>query len=332
VAASLLVLLAAACGSKGPATAPISGEPGATVSAPAASAASSASAQHTRPPSFRIASAFRIPVPLQRSVAVDDSGTLYLAGGLDSNEQSTRDVYSIDPSTGKASRVGRFPQAFHDAAGALIGGKLFVFGGGPLEGTDVVQSFDPASGQTAIAGHLPVVLSDLSAATIGGTVYLVGGYDGKTPQDEIYATTDGTKFRAVGKLPTGLRYAGVAAVGSNLIIAGGVSSAGTVDSVYSFDTQGNGKVTQIGRLPAPIAHASVFALDGTVYVVGGADASDTAAVGSVTSVDPANGHTQVLAPLRKAVSDSAVAAAPGEAWMMGGLNGHATDRSTQATL
>jgi N-acetylneuraminic acid mutarotase len=162
-------------------------------------------------------------------------------------------------------------------------------------------------------------------------VYLVGGYDGKIPQSDIYATTDGTKFRVVGKLPTGLRYAGVAAAGNNLIIAGGVSSAGTVDTIYSFDTQGQGKITQIGRLPAPVAHAAVFTLDGTVYVVGGADASD-AAVDSVTSVDPATGHTQTLDPLHKAVSDSAVATSPAEAWMLGGLSGHATDRSTQATL
>ena len=218
---------------------------------------------------------YRLAAPVQREVAVQDGRTVYLAGGLDSSDVSASGVFALNPATGRLTSLGSMTDAFHDGAGAMIGGKLFVFGGGTVSGTDVVQAFDPASRSSAVVGHLPVSLSDLSAVTVGDTTYLVGGYDGHTPRREIYATTDGTSFRIVGRLPEGVRYPAVSAVGTTIVIAGGRAANGPVDTVTAFDTA-NGTISSLGALPAPVAEASAVTIAGVVYVIGGRDASGDA--------------------------------------------------------
>ena len=175
---------------------------------PSALPSSSSSPMPVRPAVLQISVApYRLDAPVQREVAVSDGTTVYLAGGLDVSDTSASGVFALDPTTGRLRQIGSVPSAFHDAAGAMIGGKVFIFGGGAAAGSNLVQTFDPATGTATVAGHLPVALSDLSAATVGDTVYLVGGYDGQVPRREIYATTDGATFRVAGRLPVGLRYA-----------------------------------------------------------------------------------------------------------------------------
>jgi outer membrane protein assembly factor BamB len=234
------------------------------------------------------------------------------------------------PSTGRLTGLGAMPNAFHDAAGAMIGGRLFVFGGGSSSGTDLVQAFDPVTGTASVAGHLPRPLSDLAAATIGGTVYLVGGYDSHVPRSEIYATTDGKTFRVVGHLPLGLRYAAVSASGTRIIIAGGQSATGPVATVSLFDTT-NGSVSRVGALPEPVAHASAFTISGTVFVAGGLN-SGGAAVAGVTSIDPTTGAIHRETPLRQPVSDAGTVSGPNGALLIGGWRGAAVDQVLEAAL
>jgi hypothetical protein len=114
-------MLASSCATKAqqPSVGSSSGVPAISPSSNGAS-----SPGQTQAAGLRVTSWTGLPVALQRSVAVNDAGTLYLAGGLDTSDQSTSDVYAIDAATGKSNRIGSVPQAFHDAAGALIGGKL----------------------------------------------------------------------------------------------------------------------------------------------------------------------------------------------------------------
>ncbi len=273
---------------------------------------------------------YRLAAPVQREVAVLDGRTVYLAGGLDASDVSASGVFALDPDTGRLRTLGSMPNPFHDAAGAMIGGKLFVFGGGSSAGTSIVQAFDPATRTAAVVGHLPVALSDLSAATVGNTVYLVGGYDGHVPRSEIYATTDGTSFRVVGHLPTGLRYAAVADVDGALVIAGGQSANGPVDSVTRFDTS-TGTISQLGSLPIPVAGASAVTIGGTVYVIGGRDTSDHA-LATVVSIDPASGSVRRQAPLHQPVADAGAVSGPDGALIIGGWRGAAIDQVLSASL
>ena len=151
---------------------------------------------------------------------------MLLAGGLDAAGQSTSGVFRLNPQSGKLTRLGAVPQPFHDAAGALLGNGLIIFGGGSSQSSSAVQRFDLPSRTGRVIAQLPRALSDLASATVGKAVYLIGGYDGRVPRPEIYRTTDGIRFTLVGRLPVGLRYPAVTAIGSRIVIAGGITTGG----------------------------------------------------------------------------------------------------------
>jgi hypothetical protein len=226
---------------------------------------------------------FRLPAPVQREVAVAVGPAIVIAGGLDGSGQSTNGVFRLDPANGRLTRLGTVPQPFHDAAGALIGNRLFVFGGGSAISSSAVQSFDLRTARGGVVGRLPRAISDLAAVSVGSATYLVGGFDGVRPRAEIYRTTDGRHFALVGRLPIGVRYPAVAAAGSTLVVAGGVTPSGTSSSVYTF-TLPNGPARRLGLLTRPTAHAVATALGTTAYVVGGVDSSGRT-VGAATGID-----------------------------------------------
>ena len=320
-----LLLVATACSRTAP------GPILAASPASAASAIPSPSAAGLTQQVLRIGAApYRLDAPVQREVAVLDGRTVYLAGGLDASNVSVSGVFALNPATGQLRSLGSMPNAFHDAAGAMIGGKLFVFGGGSLAGTDLVQAFDPVTRTGAVVGHLPVRLSDLSAATVGDTVYLIGGYDGHTPRPEIYATTDGTSFRIVGTLPTGLRYPAVTSAGGTIVIAGGQDANGPVDTVTAFDT-GTGVISSLGTLPAPVTEGAAVRISDGVYVIGGRNASDHALT-AVSTIHPATGAIHRSSPMRLPMADAGAVSGPDGALLIGGWRGQAIDQVLSATV
>jgi hypothetical protein len=267
---------------------------------------------------------YQLPAPVQRAVAVRDGNQVLIAGGLAADGTSTGGVYSFSPSSGRISQIGSMPQVFHDAAGAMIGKDLLVFGGGSTDSSDAVQAFDPTTGKSSVRGHLPMALSDLTGATIGRTVYLVGGWNGTTPQPTVWSTTDGTHFTKVATLPAGVRYPAVAAVGSDLVVAGGELASGSETTAVSLVDTTSGKVTKLAKLREPIAHAMAFTDGGTVFVAGGRDDVGTA-LNAVIAIDPSTGHITAAPKMPLALSDAAVAtSADGQAILVGGAGLAAT--------
>ena len=202
----------------------------------------------TAPTRLAISTPFRLPAPVEREVAAPYRGAVVLAGGLAGDSSSTNGVFRLDPGTGSVTQLGTLPRPFHDAAGAILGRTLFVFGGGSAISTSTVQTFDLSTGRGQVVGSLPTPLSDLVSTTVGKAVYLVGGFDGRAPRREIYRTLDGHGFIVAGRLPIGLRYPAVASVDGKLVIAGGVSARGPSAAVYVFDPS-NHRMTLLGDLP-----------------------------------------------------------------------------------
>jgi hypothetical protein len=278
------------------------------------------------PATVTIASApYRLPAPVQREVAVGSGRGVIIVGGLNAAKASTNGVFRLDPGSGRVSPLGVVPNAFHDAAGALLGSSVFVFGGGAGQSTSTVQRFDLRTRRGSVVAQLPHALSDLAAATVGPTAYLVGGFDGRIPRSEIYRTSDGRHFTLAGRLPVGLRYPAVAAVGGDLIVAGGIAASGASSVVYVFDPA-TGRTRSIGRLPAPVGHSSALVLGNLTYVVGGLDANGRTR-GRVTAIDP--GARKVLPVSGVArVSDAAAVVVAGRGLVIGGE----TDGRTVATV
>jgi hypothetical protein len=279
---------------------------------------------------LRVAPAgFDLPHALQREVAVDWRGKIVVAGGLDGSGRSVAGVLSIEPTTGRTAQIGRMPFAFHDGAGAVIDGVLYVFGGGTDRGTDAVQAFDLSTHRSWVAGHLPAPLSDLAATTIGGgTVYVVGGYDDVRPQNTIYATKDGVHFQLAARLPVGLRYASVATLGSSVVVAGGISPAGSVSAVYVFDAAAH-RVATLAHLPAPLAHASLIAEGPDVFVIGGRGA-DGNALRTIFEITP-QGQVRPSRRLAAPLADAAVVADGRVAWLLGGWRGGTVNQIVEAS-
>jgi len=273
---------------------------------------------------------YRLPVPVQREVAVASGTGILLAGGLDAGGASADGVFVLNPSTGKLTVLGALPQPVHDAAGAVIGGRLLVFGGGAATVSDLVQTFDPRSRKASVLGHLPRPLADLQAVSDGTTVFLIGGYDGRRARPEILATSDGRSFHKVATLSEGLRYPATALVDGRIIVAGGETDSGPSDRVLSVDPT-TGRVAQLGPLPAAVSQAAAFTLGGRVFVAGGVG-SGGAASARIWNVDPARGSVSAAGRLPVALADTAIAAIGKREWLLGGWDRTALSQVSVARL
>ena len=267
------------------------------------------------PKPLAISMPYRLPAPVEREVAATYRGAVILAGGLAANGSSTSGVFRLNPVTGTLTALGTMAQPFHDAAGAIIGHNLYVFGGGVAQSTETVQAFDLLTRRSRIVSSLPIPLSDIAAASVGGAVYLFGGYDGHIPRREIYRTVDGRRFTLVGRLPIGLRYPAVAATTRGVVIAGGTSATGPSAAALLFH-RASGQVTSLGRLPAPVAHAAAVAVGNVVYLLGGVGPTGVV-TGSIVEIDPQSRRPH-LVPGSMPVRDAAVIELRSAALVIGG--------------
>jgi Kelch motif len=228
-----------------------------------------------------------LPVSLSKSAAVALPGErLLVAGGLGSSE-----ILAGPPS--RLRVIGRLPTPIHDAAAALSGRFVSLYGGGETVSAPTVLRIDPASGAVLRLRPLDEPLSDLGAANVGGTTYLVGGYTGTKYASAILRVGANDRTTTVARLPAGTRYAGVAALGGKLYVAGGLRTTGPTATVWAIDPRA-GAVNRVATLPAPEAHAALAALGGRLYLVGGR---------SILWIDPTRGAATRIASLPQALTD-----------------------------
>jgi Kelch motif/Galactose oxidase, central domain len=271
----------------------------------------------TRPPTLVYRSRYLLPAPLKDpAFAVLGGGRFALLGGLDSSEVSSAGIEVAD--LHGVLHTASLPLAQHDAQGALLAGRVYVFGGGSSTELDHIVSFDPAGGVVQTVGALPRAQSDVAVAATGGTAYVVGGYDGSNWLNTIMAWRPGSPIRVAGHLPVGLRYAAASAVAGRILIIGGSKPDGASDAIYRFDPA-TGRVQQIGRLPEPITHASAATLGSFVYLVGGRGNALGSQTADVLSIDPRTGAVQPAGRLPKPLSDTASLSIGGGIVVAGGL-------------
>ncbi|HSP18271.1 MAG TPA: kelch repeat-containing protein, partial [Myxococcaceae bacterium] len=110
-------------------------------------------------------------------------GKLYVTGGRapgheaeDGQNVSSTEVY--DPATNTWSPLPDLPTPRSGGASAVLGGKLYVLGGG-LPGATVyktVERFSPQSGAWERLGDMPIELTGHRATAVGHDLYVVGGF------------------------------------------------------------------------------------------------------------------------------------------------------------
>jgi outer membrane protein assembly factor BamB len=261
-----------------------------------------------------VAEAWHLPSTLSRAVALAVNGKLTVYGGLRGSKSTIGDVVSFDASTGAATPAGTLARPVHDAAGAVLGTRTVIFGGGAQTVYDTVQAIDGQTG--SVIGHLPTPRADLVAVPDGGRVLIVGGYDGTIWLPAVLATTDGVSFTTVGNLPEPVRYPVAGVVGGKLYVIGGENPDKTDSrAVQELDlATGQGRV--IGRLSDGLKEASGVVLNGQLLVMGGISADKPSDL--IRRLDPTTGTVAPIGRLPMAVSDAAVAAIGERAYLVGG--------------
>ena len=269
---------------------------------------------------------WRLAAPISRAVVLPGSGSnLTILGGLNGNT-SAPGVYSLDSSAGTLSSIGQLAGGLHDAAGTVLQGRYFLFGGGSPATVATVQAFgSPSAGagagtRASVVGSLPQPRSDAAALTIGDTAYVVGGYDGTRPDPDVLATTNGTSFDDVAALPVPVRYPAVAAQGGKIYVFGGQAidaAASPVDDIQMVDTQAH-KAAVVGHLPFALAGSTAVSVAGHIYVAGGVSSVPQPSVTGVgtTQLGP-SGTTNRGAGASGAVPDAYVSPGPPQARLTG---------------
>jgi hypothetical protein len=246
-------------------------------------------------------------------------GNLLIIGGLNQRSVTTSAITQLNPVTGRTTRAGRLADPSHDAAGALLGGRAYLFGGGVQVSLAAVQSLRH-SGAASVTGQLPGPRSDLSSVTLGSTAYLVGGYDGASYDAAVLATSNGSTFRLVASLPVPVRYAAVAGAGRDIWVFGGETPAGLTRDIQRVNL-GTGKTAIVGKLPAAVSGATAVTLAGRIFVAGGQDTSGAASQ-AVLAYDPAHRSVTTAGTLPVPASNAAAAVVGGTAFLVGGYDGH----------
>ena len=267
--------------------------------------------------------AYQLPSGISREVVLASGGNLLIIGGVNQRSVTTPGITRLNPVTGRTTHAGRLAAASHDAAGAVLGGQPYLFGGGVTASLATVQSLRSGGTATA-AGQLPGPRSDLSSMTLGGTAYLIGGYNGAAYAPAVLATANGRAFRTVARLPVPVRYAAVAGTGQQIYVFGGQTAAGPSRAIQRVNLA-TGRAAVVGRLPMPVTGATAFTLGGRIFIAGGQVATRSGALvptGAVLAYDPAR-HTAATAGwLPVPVSNAASAVLRGIAFVVGGTDGN----------
>jgi len=275
--------------------------------------------------------------PLSREVVLPapDGTSLVVAGGLAAGGASDQGVYDVNPLNGAATQIGQLLAPLHDAAGVVLAGKGYVFGGGtatPLTSAQRLASLGGgASSSSSPAGAvapLPQARADDSAVTIGSTAYILGGYDGTSGDSAVLATTDGQHYTTVAQLHVTVRYAATVAFDGKIYVFGGDATSGShsgdpVSTVQVVDPSTR-SASLAGSLPEPLAGAAAAVLDGQIYLVGGETAPATDPAARPTAVDTiwawqsGSAHALVAGRLMVPVAHAGVVVLGSRAWLVGG--------------
>jgi N-acetylneuraminic acid mutarotase len=262
-----------------------------------------------------------LPAPISGESVVGLPGGPLILGGLDSAEGSVSGVFQLETGTGRLRQAGALDAPLHDAAAAVLGDRVLVFGGGVEASTDEVQGMavgtDSGTAQVArLVGHLPTVRSDLSAVSVDGSAYLLGGYDGEAPLASVLASSDGRSFREVATLPVPARYMAVAASGGKIYAFGGELASGAPSDAIRVVDPHAGTARVVGHLPQPVSHATAVALGSRVYVLGG-EANGTVS-DRIWRFDPDGARVVLAGRLPLPVAYGAAAVVGSTAYLIGG--------------
>jgi N-acetylneuraminic acid mutarotase len=212
----------------------------------------------------------------------------------------------------KWKKAAPSPFARVEAPAAVVGGKLFLFGGftKTLDVSHELSVYDPKDDSWSKRKDMPTNPTHLNTASDGTTIWLAGGFKGKHPgpvTDEVWkydVTAD--SWTAGPPLPEPRGGGGLAVVGRSLHYFGGYKPDRQTDSGdhWSLSLDGGKKWVREADMPDPRGHVSAAVLDGKIYALGGDHGHDKTQidVDSCHRFDPATKKWTAIASLPDARS------------------------------
>jgi len=199
------------------------------------------------------------------------------------------------------------PFARVESPTAVVGGRLFLFGGftTTLAASSQLDVYDPATDSWTRRNDMPMQLTHLAPAMDGNTIWFAGGFKGKHPGPvtaEVwkYEVTSDT-WTAGPPLPEPRAGGGLAVIGHRLHFFGGFKSDRQTDAGdhWSLPLDGAGGWQREADLPDPRGHVSAAVLDGKLYALGGTHGHDKTQndVNSCHRFDPATKQWTAIASL-----------------------------------
>ena len=220
------------------------------------------------------------------------------------------------PATLRWGTAASSPLGLTEAQGAVVGGKLYVFGGytsfSPVTITPKVKVYDAASDTWGSLPDAPTALTHAGVAVDGDTVYVAGGYVGKAGGGQVFGTKNVWKYAPATSAWTPLPPLPAARGGGQLVKLGsalhffGGSDLNRTDRAEHWQLALDGGTAWTSAAPLPVAvnHHGAAVLDGKIYSIGGQKGQDSSAVAqaSVYVWNPSSGAWTAAKSLPKARS------------------------------
>lgn len=226
-----------------------------------------------------------------------------------------------------AAPIGR-----SEGQGAVVGGRLYVFGGFSVGLTTTARSdvYDPATGVWSRLPDMPEQLTHSTAVVDGSRIWLVGGYVGNHPgpsTTSVWVFDTATRSWARGPSLPQARGAGAASLlGRQLHFFGGSTriSGVTTDRPehWSLDLDGGTTWQRRADFPTPRNHLASATVGGSLFAFGGQFTEDEAngLQARVDRYDLATGRWQRVADLPRARSHTVAVVQDGRVLLIGGTD------------
>jgi serine/threonine protein kinase len=180
------------------------------------------------------------------------------------------------------------PTARLMAAGAVLGGKIWIMGGlrnGAALTT--VESYDPRTGAWETGPSLPVALHHAAAATYHGEVVVLGGTNDSIANgsNKVFALR-GANWVELAPLIHARAAAAAAVVGDKLVVVGGQNAKQLVAQTEVFD---GSSWKDAANMPTPREHLAAVSDGSYLYAIGGRLLSSDTNSAALERFDPAAG-------------------------------------------
>jgi N-acetylneuraminic acid mutarotase len=219
-----------------------------------------------------------------------------------SNAEATLPQHTLD-----WKKAAPSPFARVEAPTAVVGGKLYLFGGfdSELGASPRIDVYDPQADTWSRLKDMPSQVTHLSPAVVGGTIWFAGGFKGKHPgpvTDEVWKYDVAADTWSAGPpLPERRGAGALAAMGNQLHFFGGYLPDRNTDSAdhWTLSADGGTAWQREADLPDPRGHISSAVLGGKLYALGGEYGHDVKQVDVKTCqvYDPATSKWTAIASL-----------------------------------